>query len=169
MPKTPQDLFAFLDSLGIATRTVSHVPVFTVAEARAARAGHDLEGTHLKNLFLRDKKGNMWLVVVREDRRVDLKRLAQHLGVKNLSFGTSDRLLAYLGVEPGAVTPFGILNDEGCDVAVVIDEAVLAGETVCCHPLVNSQTTAIRARDLLSFFEALGHRPEVVRFEPTEG
>src|SRR5690606_23175029 len=107
---TDRDLFERLEALGIETHTVAHDPVFTVEEAKRVRGAHE-QGTHVKNLLLRNKKGAMWLVVVPEDRRVDLKALAERLGVKNLSFASAERLMRYLGVIPGAVTPFGVLND----------------------------------------------------------
>lgn len=165
MPKTPDELFSFLESLGIATETVAHQPVMTVEEAKAARIEHPLAGTHIKNLFLRNKKGRMWLVVVVEDRRVDLKALAALIGAGHLSFGSAERLMRYLGVEPGSVTPFGLIHDVDNVVSLVIDEAVVAGEAVCCHPLVNDKTTAIATADLLTFCRRLEHPPVVVNFD----
>jgi Ala-tRNA(Pro) deacylase len=165
MPQTPADLLAHLEELGITTTTVSHDAVFTVEQAKAVRAESHLAGTHIKNLFLRNKKKKMWLVVVHEDRRVDLKALAQQLDAGHLSFGSADRLMQYLGVEPGAVTPFGVINDEGCAVAVVLDERVVAADVVHCHPLANDQTTAIRVADLRTFLERCGHTPTVVNFD----
>ena len=109
-PTTPDQLLARLAELGLTTRTVTHPPVFTVEEAKALRG--ELPGAHIKNLFLRDKKGKMWLVVAEEDRPIDLKALGELLGGR-LSFGSADRLMTYLGVIPGAVTPFGVINDAG--------------------------------------------------------
>src|SRR6476661_7420883 len=110
-PATPEELFARLESLGIRTRTVSHPAVFTVEEAKALRGS--LPGGHVKNLFLRNKKGAMWLVVAEEDRAVDLKALGAAIGAGRVSFGSPERLMAHLGVVPGAVTPLGLIND--CD------------------------------------------------------
>src|SRR5689334_25118925 len=117
---TPQQLFARLEALGLAHRSVEHAPVFTVEEAKAHRG--ELPGGHIKNLFLRNKKEEMWLVVVEEDKRIDLKALGELLGAGKLSFGSPDRLMTYLGVLPGAVTPFAIINDKGGKVKVVLDK-----------------------------------------------
>src|ERR1044072_7896776 len=106
----PQQLFARLDQLGIAHRTVEHPPVFTVEEAKALRG--NLPGHHIKNLFLRNKKEEMWLVVALEDRDIDLKRLGDVLGAGRLSFGSADRPKRSLGVAPGSVTPLSLANDE---------------------------------------------------------
>ena len=157
-------LLARLAALGIATRTVEHPPVFTVEEARRHRG--DLPGTHTKSLFLRDKKDAMWLVVCREDRTVDLKALARRLGAKHLSFGSPERLLRHLGVIPGAVSPFAVINDTDRVVKVVLDREVLVKDPVNLHPLDNAKTTAISAADLLRFLEAEGHAPEVIDLEP---
>lgn len=165
MPKSPEELFSFLTSLAIEAQTVTHEPVMTVEEAKAARVRHPLAGTHIKNLFLRNKKGRMWLVVVVEDRRVDLRALGAQIGAGNLSFASSERLLRHLGVRPGSVTPFGIINDVEGLVSVVLDEAVLGGEAVCCHPLVNDKTTAIATADLVRFCRELDHEPLVVNFD----
>jgi Ala-tRNA(Pro) deacylase len=159
-PTTPEQLLARLAELGIACRTVSHPPVFTVEEAKALRG--ELPGGHVKNLFLRDKKGAMWLVVAEEDRRIDLKALAARIGAGKVSFASAERLMAHLGVVPGAVTPFGLINDRRHDVRVVIDAGLLAHDPVNVHPLTNDRTTAIAPRDLLRFIEACGHRAEVL-------
>ena len=159
-PATPEALFAYLAALGIATETVWHEPVFTVDEARATRG--DLPGTHCKCLFLRDKKGALWLVVCEESRRVDLKALAARLGAGRLSFGSPDRLLRHLGVVPGAVTPFSLINDSAGMVRVVLDAAMMRGDVLHYHPLTNAATTRIASADLLRFIEATGHRPHAV-------
>lgn len=158
-PTTPDQLLARLAELGLKTRTVTHPPVFTVEEAKALRG--ELPGAHIKNLFLRDKKGKMWLVVAEEDRPIDLKALGELLGGR-LSFGSADRLMTYLGVIPGAVTPFGVINDTGDQVQLVIDKDLLAQDPINCHPLCNDRTTAISPRDLLAFFAACNHPPELV-------
>ena len=157
---TPDQLFARLEALGIRTRTVTHPPVFTVEEAKALRG--DLPGAHIKNLFLRNKKGEMWLVVAEESRPVDLKALGERLGAGRLSFGSPERLMSYLGVVPGAVTPFAIINDAQGQVRVAIDKTVLDQDPVNCHPLSNDMTTAIASRDLLAFLEQSGHRPLIL-------
>lgn len=157
LPTTPEALLARLRDLGIETRTVSHPPVFTVEQAKARRG--ELPGHHIKNLFLRNKKGAMWLVVCLEDRQIDLKALAAALEAGRFSFGSADRLMTHLGVEPGSVTPFAVINDTGGQVIVVLDSAILPPAPVNCHPLVNHMTTAIAAADLVRFLESTGHSP----------
>ena len=153
----PQQLFARLKELGIAQRTVEHPPVFTVEEAKALRG--DLPGHHIKNLFLRNKKEEMWLVVALEDRAIDLKRLGEALGAGRLSFGSPERLRRHLGVEPGSVTPLALINDEACAVRLALDRGLMQDGPVNVHPLVNTMTTAVAPADLLRFFEATGHAP----------
>jgi Ala-tRNA(Pro) deacylase len=161
---TADRLLARLAELGIAARTVEHPPVFTVEEARRYRG--DLPGTHTKSLFLRDKKGKMWLVVCLESRSLDLKDLAARLGAKHLSFGSPERLMRHLGVIPGAVSPFAAINDTERLVQVVLDRAVIERDPVNLHPLDNAKTTAIAAADLLRFLEAEGHSPRLLDFTP---
>jgi Ala-tRNA(Pro) deacylase len=158
----PQQLFARLDQLGIAHRTVEHPPVFTVEEAKALRG--NLPGHHIKNLFLRNKKEEMWLVVALEDRAIDLKRLGEVLGAGRLSFGSADRLKRTLGVEPGSVTPLSLVNNEARAVQLVLDRGVADGGPVNAHPLVNTMTTALAPADLLRFFAATGHTPRWLDF-----
>ena len=160
LPTTPEQLLTRLGELAIAHRTVSHPPVFTVEESKALRG--ELPGGHVKNLFLRDKKGAMWLVVAEEDRKIDLKALAARIGAGKVSFASPDRLMRHLGVVPGAVTPLGLINDRDHEVRVVIDAGLLAHDPVNVHPLTNDRTTALSPRDLLRFIEACGHRPEIV-------
>lgn len=160
---TPEELLARLDALGIEATTVSHRPVFTVEEAKAHRG--DLPGAHTKNLFLRDKKGTMWLAVVLEGRPVDLKALAAKLGHRNFSFGSAERLMRYLGVIPGAVTPFAVVNDREGAVRVALDAGLRAHEMWNFHPLVNSMTTTIHSEDMVRFLEAVGHPPTWVDFD----
>lgn len=154
---SPQQLFARLDQLGIPHRTVEHPPVFTVEEAKALRG--NLPGHHIKNLFLRNKKEEMWLVVALEDRRVDLKRLGERLGAGRLSFGSPDRLKRQLGVEPGSVTPLALINDDQRLVRLALDQGLAEGGPVNAHPLVNTMTTTLAGPDLLRFFDTTGHVP----------
>lgn len=156
-PATPDALLERLAALSIETTTVTHRPVFTVEEAREHRGR--IRGAHVKNLFVRDKKGAMWLVVAIESRVVDLKTVARTLGHKNFSFGSSDRLMKYLGVVPGAVTLFGVINDHQRAVRVALDEALGAHEWWNFHPLDNAMTTTIRAADMLRFLDAVDHAP----------
>ena len=161
---SPEDLFAFLDALGIAHQTYSHPPVFTVAEAAALRG--ELPGGHCKSLFFKDKKGGLWLAVALEECRVDLKRLAGDLGAPRFSFGGDALLWEALGVRPGSVTPFALANDRECRVTAVLDRAMLECDPVNYHPLANDRTTAIAPGDLLRFIAATGHRPRIVDFAP---
>ncbi|PZQ82489.1 MAG: DNA-binding protein [Ancylobacter novellus] len=161
MPLSSQDLFARLDALGIETRTVTHPPLFTVEDSQVLRG--DIPGGHTKNLFLKDKKGNLFLVVVEEDARVDLKSLHQPLGAASrLSFGSAELLEEVLGVKPGAVTAFGPVNDTQGRVTVVLDAELMRHETINCHPLVNTATTTIGREDLVRFLVSTGHEPLIL-------
>jgi Ala-tRNA(Pro) deacylase len=159
-PLTPNELFDRLDALGIAHNTYTHPPVFTVAEAVALRG--QLPGGHCKCLFLKDKKGGLWLVVALEERRVDLKRLADALAAPRFSFGNPELLYEALGVRPGSVTPFALINDRDHRVTVVLDRAMLDRDPLNYHPLENDRTTAIAPADLLRFVKACGHEPRIL-------
>lgn len=159
MAASRDDLMAFLGDLGIEVTTVEHPPVFTVEEAQALRG--DLTGGHTKNLFLKDKKGALWLVVCLEDRQVDLKALRKRLGAAQLSFGKPDLLVEVLGIEPGSVTPFSLLNDTEGRVTAVFDEGMQAFDPLNFHPLKNDATSQISWDDLLKFAHATGHEPVV--------
>jgi len=162
MPLTPEQLFCRLDALGITHRTYRHPPVFTVAEA--ARLRGSLPGGHCKSLFLKDKKGGLWLAVMLEECRVDLQRLAAHLAAPRFSFGGPALLWDALGVTPGSVTPFALANDAACRVVAVLDALMLEQDPVNYHPLENDRTTAIAPQDLLRFVAATGHVPRIVDF-----
>lgn len=166
-PASPEELLARLDELGIEHRTVEHAPVFTVEEAKAARG--PLDGAHTKNLFVRDKKGAMWLIVALEDRRVDLKALAGALGHNRFSFGSAERLMKYLGVIPGAVTPLAVINDAGGSVRVALDEGLRDFSPWNFHPLDNARTTAISPEGMLRFLEAVGHAPRWIDVASLQG
>jgi Ala-tRNA(Pro) deacylase len=157
-----QQLFARLEQLGIAQHTVEHPPVFTVEQAKALRG--DLPGHHVKNLFLRNKKKEMWLVVALEDRAVDLKWLGEALGAGRLSFASAERLKRHLGVERGSVTPLALINDPSRTVQLALDRGLVDGAPVNIHPLVNTMTTAMAAPDLLRFFAATGHEARWLDF-----
>jgi len=161
MPATPDDLFAFLAGLGIAHHTVTHPPLFTVEQSRALRG--TIPGGHTKNLFLKDKKDAVFLVVAPEDARIDLKSLHTRLGASRFSFGSANLMRDLLGVEPGAVTAFGVINDKDRRVTVVIDAGLMENAIVNCHPLTNTMTTSIARDDLLKFLLATGHAPRIER------
>ena len=159
LPTSPEALLARLAELGIEVSSFSHPPVHTVEEAKALRG--ELKGGHIKNLFLRNKKGAMWLITCLEDREIDLKALGRALGAGRFSFGSAERLMTYLGVLPGAVTPFAVINDTGGKVQVVLDAALLDCDPVNAHPLVNDMTTAVAPGDLVRFLEAVDHPPQI--------
>jgi Ala-tRNA(Pro) deacylase len=161
MPATPADLFAFLDRLGIAHSTVTHPALFTVEQSQALRG--TIPGGHTKNLFLRDKKGALYLVTALEDAVIELKSLHRLLQASGrFSFGSAELMRATLGIEPGAVTPFAAMNDSEQRVSVVLDAAMMRHETLNYHPLVNTMTTSIARGDLVRFLEATGHPPRIV-------
>ena len=159
-------LFARLAALGIASTTVEHAPMFTVEQSRALRG--ELHGAHTKNLFLVDKDGRMVLVVAKDDSCVDLKALAKRLRLGRLSFGKAPLLEAALGVAPGSVTPFALINDTETRLTVVVDAALLGFAEVNCHPLVNSATTRLPTSGLLRFIEACGHKPVILPLGRTD-
>jgi Ala-tRNA(Pro) deacylase len=159
---SPQQLFDRLAELGIVHRTVEHEAVFTVEQAKQHRGV--LPGHHIKNLFLRNKKEEMWLVVALEDRAIDLKRLGDVLGAGRLSFGSPERLKTWLGVEPGSVTPFAVINDTQHKVTLVLDRGLAEGGPINAHPLTNTMTSALSLPDLQRFFAATGHAPRWLDF-----
>jgi Ala-tRNA(Pro) deacylase len=159
MPAAPADLFALLDRLGIAHASVSHAALFTVEQSRALRG--QIPGGHTKNLFLKDKRGEFYLVVAPEDAAIALKSLHQRLGAGRFSFGSAEAMRELLGVEPGSVTPFAAVNDTEGRVRVVLDAALLAHEVLNFHPLVNTMTTSISPEGLLKFLASTGHEPRV--------
>jgi len=157
MPTTPEELFTYLDRLGISHSTISHPPMFTVNEAQSLRGS--LPGSHNKNLFLKDRFGTLYLIVLLEDARIDLKTLPQILDCGRISFGSADLLREVLGVEPGSVTPFALINDKEHRVVPVLDAAMMEYDILNYHPLVNTMTTSIARDDLLKFFQSTGHAP----------
>jgi len=157
------DLFA---AEGIAWEHHEHPPLHTVEESRAMRG--DLPGAHIKNMFMKDKKSRLWLVTCLEDRRIRIRDLEKEVGGKNMSFGKPDLLWEVLGVKPGAVTPFGLMNDTGHRVTVVLDRQMLEHDPINAHPLHNEATTAIAGADLLRFLGLTGHEPVIVDFDRLE-
>ena len=163
MHKSRDELFAVLESLGIGTETAEHPPLFTVADGKELRQA--MPGLHSKNLFLKDKKGRLFLVVAVEDSVVDLKRLHEAIGASGrLSFGSAELLLEVLGVTPGSVTPFALVNDAPPRVSLVLDRRFLAATEANFHPLVNTATTRIGVADLIAFARATGHDPIIADF-----
>ncbi len=154
------DLFAKLDTLGIATRTREHDALFSVEEARALRG--EIPGAHSKNLFLKSKKGSLWLVIALETTEIDLNGLAKAKGCGRFSFARAELMVETLGVEPGSVTPFALINDRAGRVNVVLDAALMAHDELNFHPLENTATTTIARDGLLVFIAACGHQPEIL-------
>jgi Ala-tRNA(Pro) deacylase len=160
LPATRQHLFARLAELGIATDTVEHPAVFTVAES--SKLERELPGGHTKNLFLKDKPGSLFLIVADEEARIDLKSIHRRIDAGRLSFGSAALLMQHLGVQPGSVTPFAAINDPSGAVSVVLDQTLMAHQVLNFHPLTNTMTTSIAAQDLLKFLRATGHEPRVL-------
>jgi Ala-tRNA(Pro) deacylase len=162
MAINPDQLFETLTGLGITYTTVSHPPLFTVEQSQALRG--QIPGGHTKNLFLRDKKQALYLVVAEEDAEIDLKGLHRVLGANGrFSFGSADLMREVLGVTPGAVTPFGAINDTEARVTVVLDATLMEHAMINAHPLVNTMTTSLSREDLVKFLESTGHPPRIER------
>ena len=162
MPATRQDLFDLLSELNIETTTHDHEAVFTVEES--AKIKQDIPGGHTKNLFLKDKKGNFFLIVAEGTSEIKLNQVHGLIGASGrVSFGKPEALMELLGVKPGSVTAFAPMNDTENKVKVIIDEPLLRYNQINCHPLTNEATTTIEKEDLLRFLEHVNHAPEIVR------
>lgn len=163
MPATPEDLFARFDALGIAHSTLQHRPVFTVDEGADIKA--QLPGGHTKNLFLKDKKGALYLISAIAETRIDLNAVAKLIGAARFSFGSAELLQRHLGVTPGSVTVYAVINDPEQRVRLILDEALFAHDPVHFHPLRNDATIALSPADLLKFLRALGREPLRIAFD----
>jgi Ala-tRNA(Pro) deacylase len=163
-PATQADLFALFDRLGIAHTTTQHRPVFTVEEGRDLKA--QMPGGHSKNLFLKDKKGALFLLCALGDTKIDINAVSKLLGAGRFSFGSAERLMENLGVEPGSVTLFALINDPERRVTLLLDEAFFAHDPVNFHPLRNDATTAISPGDMMKFIRSLGREPIRLAFDP---
>jgi len=152
MPATKDDLFALLDELGIEHTTMDHKPVFTVEESAEIKA--DLPGAHSKNLFLKDKGGNFFLICAESHAKIKVNKLHPHLGCKRLSFGKAEYLMEHLGVTPGSVCLFSVMNDKSATVKLIIDKTLTEANVVNFHPLLNDATTAISSADMIKFAKA---------------
>jgi len=160
-PHTSDSLFDRFRELGIEFEIHSHAAVFTVEESKFLRG--TLPGAHTKNLFLRDKKKRFWLLTALESQTVDLKALRRHLGAKgSLSFGSPEMLADNLGVTPGSVTPFAVINDTDGHVTMLLDRTLLDMDPVNAHPLRNDMTVAVAPVDLVRFLEHHDHKPEII-------
>jgi len=161
MPMSPEKLFEHLATLGIKTNTVEHSAVFTVAESD--KLHREIPGGHTKNLFLKDAKGRIFLIVAESQTEVNLKRLHKDIGCARLSFAKPDLMMEILGVPPGSVTAFGVINDKKKQLEqVIIDASLMAFEKINCHPLINTATTSIARDDLLAFIRDCGHEPKIM-------
>lgn len=161
-PRTPDELLAFLDGLGIAVTTKTHPPLFTVADSQSLRG--EIAGGHTKNLFVKDRKDRYFLLTVGEEALIDLKQVHHLIGASGkVSFGKPEALLELLGVTPGAVTAFGVINDTAGAVTLVLDTDLLEHEVINAHPLTNTATTSIGRDDLIRFAEATGHKPLILK------
>ncbi len=160
MDAEQQMLFDRFDKLGIATQTHKHAPAFTVEEARELRG--TISGGHCKNLFLKDKKGAQWLIVCLEDAQINLKTAPAKIGSARLSFGKPDLLMETMGITPGSVTPFALINDQKAVVNVVLEQKMMQFDQLNYHPLRNDATTTIVSSDLVKFIKSCGHNPQIV-------
>lgn len=168
MAKTRRDLFDFLDALGVAHQTVDHPPIFTVEEGRGYKAS--MPGGHSKNLFLKDKKDRLFLAVAHCDTQVDIVGYGRAAGSKGrLSFGKPDLMTATLGVIPGAVTPFALINETaGALAEVAVDAALMSFPAVWFHPLENNASTAVTPEGLIKFIRACGFEPRLISLASPE-
>jgi Ala-tRNA(Pro) deacylase len=162
-PASPEDLFARFDALGISHVTHQHRPIFTVEEGADLKA--QLPGGHSKNLFLKDKKGALFLLSALGDTAIDLNAVSRLIGAGRFSFGSAERLMENLGVTPGSVTIFALINDPDRKVTVLLDEGFFAHDPVNFHPLRNDATTAISPADLMKFLRSLGREPIRLAFD----
>jgi Ala-tRNA(Pro) deacylase len=160
MAATCDELFALFDRLDIRAVTHRHEPAFTVEQGNKVWGA--IPGIHCKNLFLKDAKGRLWLVVAPAERRIDLKTLPARMGSARLSFGSAALLTEVLGIEPGSVTPFAVINDAARRVSVVLDAWMMEQSQVNYHPLRNDMTTTLSPAELLRFFAHTGHSPQLV-------
>ncbi|MGA0341059.1 MAG: prolyl-tRNA synthetase associated domain-containing protein [bacterium] len=153
---TPSELYHFLDEHQISYEKFDHSPVYTVEESK--KLSPAMSGGKTKNLFVRDKKGKHHiLLTVEQDKRVDLKKVSEFIGYGRLSFCSPERLLKYLGVEPGSVSLLGILNDQAGEVEILIDEDLWKEQYLLCHPLVNTSTLRLGREGLVKLFQLSGH------------
>lgn len=164
LPTTPQAVLARLDDLGISYTLHHHEAVYTVAESEAVDA--DIPGTHCRNLFLRDKKKNNFLVCLQNATDIDMKKLPPVIGSDRLSFGSADRLWEFLGVRPGSVCPYSIINDTDQTVKICLDASMMEHDIVNFHPLINTMTISVKPADLVRFVESTGHTPHIIDFNP---
>ena len=161
MLQTQEELLNVLTQIGIEYKNHEHPAVYTVEEADLHHEG--IEGAHSKNLFFKDKKKNLFLVVTLSDKPIRIKEVAQKIGAKNMSFAKPELLAEVLGIIPGAVTPFAVINDQNHGVKVILDEEMMESELLNFHPLVNTATTTISSKELIKFIEYCRQDFEVIK------
>ena len=165
-PKGQAELYALFEAHGISFTHNEHPPLHTVEESKELRG--DLPGAHVKNMFLKDKKDQLWLVTCMEYRKIRIRDLEKQIGAAKASFGKPELLWERLGIRPGAVSPFGLINDPEHKVRVVLDQQMLESDPINAHPLHNEATTTVNRADFRQFFEITGHEPIIVDFDALE-
>ena len=163
-PFYAQNLLDYLTNLHISYQLYHHEAVFTVEEAH--KIDREIPGTHTRNMFLRDKKERMFLVTLRHDTLIDLKKLSDLLGCGRFSFGSPERLWTYLGVKPGSVTPLSILNDTNHEVQLILEKGMMEADLVNFHPLDNSMTVGMHPSELMTILEKQGITPQIIDLSP---
>jgi len=166
LPTSPEMLFETFDALGISYELHHHKAVFTVAESEDVDA--QIPGTHCRNLFLRDKKKNNYLLCLQNATEVDMKKLPAVMNAARFSFGSSDRLWEYLGVRPGSVCPYSIINDTNNQVEIFLDKSMMDVEIVNFHPMVNTMTVSTKPESLITFIESTGHTAHIIDLSPAK-
>jgi Ala-tRNA(Pro) deacylase len=166
MSITRNNLFRYLNELNIQYSTIEHEPIFKVEDSALLK--NNMAGANTKNLFLKDKKGQLFLVCAVSDTKINVNKLHHTLGCKRLSFGKPEVLKNALGVTPGSVTLFSIINDKNLEVTLVIDKSLLNYDIVNFHPLLNDATTAISNKDMIKFAKSTKHEPLIVDFAELE-
>lgn len=164
MPTSPEGLMEYLKAMGIEFALHHHKAVFTVAESDEVDS--KIPGTHCRNLFLRDNKKKNFLVVLQNSTEVDIKKLPSVIGSDRLSFGSADRLWEYLGVRPGSVCPYSIINDKDRNVKICLDKSMMETDIVNYHPLLNTMTVSVKPADLIRFIESTGHEAHIIDLSP---
>lgn len=160
LPTAPEKLLSMLDDLGIEYKFYEHEAVYTVAESEKIDA--DIPGLHCRNLYLRDKKKRNYLVSAQNATEIDLKKLSDLLDAGRFSFGSADRLWQYLGVRPGSVCPYAVVNDPDNEVRLILDQSMMDAEIVNFHPLSNTMTIGTNPHDIVKFVESIGHNVEII-------
>ncbi|MDF1848557.1 MAG: prolyl-tRNA synthetase associated domain-containing protein [Parvibaculaceae bacterium] len=170
-PLSKEGLLALLKDLGISASTIDHPPLHAVDDAQAWRAANlpGQNGGFCKNLFLKDKKRALWLVVTLEERNIRLNSLPKSLGSARLSFAKPELLWETLGVRPGSVTPFALINDVDRQVRLILDAPMMEHDQLNYHPLTNEATTTISKADFLKFIRHCGHEPTIIDLEAAAG